>query len=130
MAKKPGLYVQTVTFGAQTLNISYLDGSCFPIPYDKDVGNGFSVKGVAWICDPADDSYTDGEIKYAGVTIATYHLDKNGLDVTSTVAGVAKFKLRLNNRDRKIEYMRCAFNGDVFHPGYDCPNDWITLVSW
>lgn len=130
MAKKPGPFVQSVTFGAHTLKIAYLDGTCYPIPYDNDVGNGFSLEGTVWVCDPLDDSYTDGEIKYLGATIATYHLDKNGLEIAATVAGVAKFKLRLNNGERKLQYMRCAFNGDVFNPRYDCPNDWVTLVSW
>ena len=125
-----GSFVQTETFGTHTLKIAYLDGTRYPVPYDINVGNGFSLEGTVWVCDPLDDTFTDGKVKYLGAVIASYHLDKNGLEVASTVAAVAKFKVRLNNSERKLQYMRCAFNDDIFHPGYPCPNDWVTLVSW
>jgi hypothetical protein len=130
MAKKDGSFVQSVAFGRHTLKIAYLDGTCYPVAYNIDVGNGFTVNGTVWVCDPLDDSYTDGEIDYLGAKIATYHLDKRGTEIDATVAGVAKFKLRLNLGERKLQYMRCPFNGDIFNPGYDCPNDWVTLLSW
>ncbi len=130
MASKSGPFVREVAFGKHTLHISYLGGSCYPIPYDKDVGAGFSLVGTVWVCDPLDDTYTKGKIKYLGNSIGTYHLDKNGLEISATVAAVAKFKVRLNNNERKLQFMRCDFNDDIFNPGYDCPNDWITLLSW
>jgi hypothetical protein len=130
MANSKGLFVQTVEFGPHTLQISFGDGTRFPIPYDYTLGYGFSTDGTTWICDPLDNSYTDGKVRYLGVVVLNYHLDKNGAETSTTVAGIAKFKVRMNFAERKVQYMRCDFNNDIFNPGYKCPHDWITLHSW
>jgi hypothetical protein len=134
MANQAGKMVQTIVVGTQTLNVSFLSGNCHLIPYpDMDVGDGFVVDGKAWVCDPLSDSYTEGTVKYPGsdgAKILNYRLDKNGLETSAVVAGVARFKLRLDINGRKLQYMRCAFNGDIFHPDYPCPSDWLALISW
>jgi hypothetical protein len=130
MAKARGPFTDARSFGNIKLNIVHREGVCYPIPYADDVGAGFSLEGTVYVCDPLEDTYTDGTIKYLGASIATYHLDKNGLEISATVAGVAKFKLRLNINERALQFMRCDFNDDILHPGYDCPNDWLTEVSW
>jgi hypothetical protein len=128
--RRQGRMVHTVQLGNQSLQISYLDGNCYPVSYDVVTGSGFTTDGTVWVCDPLDDTHVDGEVTYDGARIATYHLDKDGAEIATTVAGVAKFKLRLQINERKLEYMRCPYNGDILHPGYSCPHDWVTLVSW
>jgi len=54
------------------------------------------VIGIFPIGDPIEDTYTDGHVRYLGAIILTYHLDRDGLETSATVAGVAKFKVRLN----------------------------------
>lgn len=101
------------------------------IPYHENFPNGFSVDGILYLLNPIEDSYTTGEVKYLGNTVLTYHLDKNRLDMQSTVIYVAQFKIRLNFQAGNIEYMRCGWrNGTYFPPRYDCPDDWIVLRHW
>ena len=116
---------QVINVGGKDITVIHRDNPkiAAAIPYFLTLGIE-SFAGTLYLQNPVDESFSDGAM--AGVINATYHVDKNSVEVCQE-GGAFKACVRFELGNNRVLARLCTWN--IFQFKWDC-GDWQILVSW